>query len=224
MTLWTSHMEIENKSTELEAKNQAETETPTKDATQSSGDAGTGSTGVDGVKSEESAYAKELRELKEKDARSAEIIEKKEATIQALKKKNVAKSDDTDDIETRVLATVRAENQAKEVAQKVTVLTRDPDEQKLILHHLNNSVVRTGDIDRDLQNAMAIANTNIIMEQKRNLAIEERREDFLTSFPANNARGNQPMQTTDPMQRQVEALVQKMNPDAVKHVKPLFQG
>lgn len=213
-------MNIENNTSEPTAEIKAENETQQTEEIQTTEGVGGANTNGDGDKQEESVYARELREAQEELAKQKEITDKKEATIQALKKDKKTASDP--DLEERILARVRGENAQKELTQKVSVLTRDPDEQKLILHHFNATIVKTGDVDRDLQNAMAIANANVVWEQKRNIAIEERREDFLTSFPANSARGNQPMQTTDPMQRQVEQLVAKMNPDAVKHVKSQF--
>jgi len=221
-------MENENKN---ELDDQAENENSSNDGTQTSEDTSKGGSG-DGDNKEESPYAAQLKEYEDREAKlkeelegKDEIIEKKENTIQALKKaKKEAPVIDESELEKRILARFREENQAGDLQSKVAKITSDPTEQKLILKIRETRVVKTGDIEQELLDAVAIANRDVVITQKRNQAIEEKREDFMTSFKTPAIRGATVNTTIDPVQREAEALVARINPNAVKNVKKQFQN
>lgn len=190
------------------------------------------SEGVD--KQQESPYAKQLEELqKEKErleselAKKDEIIEHKNRAIDTTKEKlKEVKSKTTDeDIEERLLKRLELKNAEREIDAKISALTGDEAEAKVIKHHLQNSIIRSGDVDRDLRAAIALANSDRVWEQRANRAMEERREDFMTAFRPSSVRGESMASlTSNPLEREAEELVRAINPHAVKHLKNIFNN
>jgi len=188
--------------------------------------------GVD--KQQESEYAKQLEELqKEKErleselAKKDEIIEHKNRAIDTTKEKlkEVKSKTSDEELEERLLKRLELKNAEKEIDAKISALTGDETEAKVIKHHLENSIVRSGDPDRDLRAAIALANADKVWEQRANRAIEERREDFMTAFRPSSVRGETgASMTSDPIRRQAEELVRAINPEAVKHLKNVFEN
>lgn len=212
-----------------EVENPAETTTQT-DVTEVH-QAGTEG-GVD--KQPESPYAKQLEELqKEKErletelAKKDEIIEHKNRAIDTTKEKlkEIKSKTPDEEIEERLFKRLELKNAEKEIDAKISALTGDEAEAKVIKHHLQNSIVRSGDVERDLRAAIALANADKVWEQRANRAMEERREDFMTAFRPSSVRGETRASiTSDPIRRQAEELVRAINPDAVKHLKNVFEN
>jgi len=185
-------------------------------------------------KQQESEYAKQLEELqKEKErleselAKKDEIIEHKNRAIDTTKEKlkEVKSKTSDEELEERLLKRLELKNAEKEIDAKISALTGDETEAKVIKHHLENSIVRSGDPDRDLRAAIALANADKVWEQRANRAIEERREDFMTAFRPSSVRGETgASMTSDPIRRQAEELVRAINPEAVKHLKNVFEN
>lgn len=149
--------------------------------------------------------------LKEKD----EIIENKNRAIETTKKK-LKEVTPEDELEERLLKRLQEKQQVESVNARVSALTNDPAERDVILHHYNNSIVRTGNFEEDLKNAIAIANRDNVWEQKRNRALEERREEFMTSFAGTSLRGEgSAPRITDPILAQAAELIRAVNPKAV---------
>ena len=188
--------------------------------------------GVD--KQQESPYAKQLEELqKEKErleaevAKKDEIIEHKNRAIETTKEKlkEVKTSTPDQELEERLFRRLQEKNSEKEIDAKISALTGDEAEAKVIKHHLQNSIVKSGDSDRDLRAAIALANADRIWEQRANRAMEERREDFMTAFRPSQVRGESHASiTSDPIRRQAEELVRAINPEAVKNLKNVFEN
>lgn len=110
-------------------------------------------------------------------------LEKAEKKIVQLKRGK--KSDDTEEevdpltqddvgkiIDTR-LEKDRLDAVEDYVESQIELITQDADEQKLILHHYENSVKKSGyskrSIRKDLENAYVIANRRKILQQNREL-------------------------------------------------------
>lgn len=174
-------------------------------------------------KKEETIYEKELRELREANAKKDEIIEKKNRAIQSLKKEKGESEDPEKEALLERLERLENNVSVSEVKKTISQFTEDSAEKELIEHHYHNSIVKTGDMAKDVQMAMAIANQNVVIEQKRNQAIEQGNENFLASFSkAGAVRGETPSITANPVQRAAEELVRSINPNAVKFVKDQF--
>jgi chromosome segregation ATPase len=224
---------LENKTDELESENLAEKDNSTNETEQTNENAEeTQTEGGDVEKKEESVYEQELAELRKREddlkqelAKKEEIIEHKNRAIESTKKK-LKESGASDEKEALLkrLEALESKLSGGEVKQVLSKLTNDKAEAELIEHHYNNSIVRTGDLQRDIQMAMAIANSNVVLEQKRNRALEEGNENFLASFSkTGDASGKNETVTRDPIQRAAEDLVRSINPNAVKFVKEQFK-
>lgn len=181
-------------------------------------------------KQELSVYEKELAELKKREEESKnqveklkDIVDKKNRALEAEKKKNKPDFSEVEKLREE-LDKLRADIMGGELNKSISAITNDQAERELILRHYNTSIVKTGNLEEDLQNALAIANRSIVMEQKRNKALEEGNENFLASFAKNGSiKGNAPAVSSDPIQRETEALVRSINPNAVKYVKEQFK-
>lgn len=182
------------------------------------------------TQTEESPFAKQLEELR-KRAEEAEaklqekdkLIENKNRAIEATKKK-LKESTPEDELEARLIARLEEKQNAQQLKAKIHALTSDPAEQEVIERHYNTSILKTGNIDNDLKNAVAIANSDQVWEQRRNRAMEERREDFMTSFAGTSLRGDAPgSKVRDPIYAAAADIVRSINPDAVKHLDNYFK-
>lgn len=219
----------EQETTQPKVENEAEKETFENQDPQADEDAG-GKPDGDVEKKEESPYEKQLREIEEKHQKEIEekqkIIDNKNRAIEAMKKKSKESVDEPektpDDLAEDILKRVEQKQIEKVILQRVNAVTKDESERKVILHHYNNSIVKTGDVDKDLKAAVALSDADILWEQRRNRAIEEQQEDFLSNFSSaaplrgNNQGGGY---QNDPILKQAAELVRAVNPDAVKHLK-----
>jgi len=220
---------------EPEKQPSQEVENPAENPTQTDVTEGSQADPKEGVdKQLESPYAKQLEELqKEKErleselAKKDEIIEHKNRAIDSTKEKlkEIKSKSPDEEIEERLFKRLELKNAEKEIDAKISALTDDDAEAKVIKHHLQNSIVRSGDVERDLRAAIAMANADKVWEQRANRAMEERREDFLTAFRPSSVRGETKASiTSDPIRRQAEELVRAINPDAVGNLKNVFEN
>lgn len=174
-------------------------------------------------KQEESPYAKQLEELRAREKelndqleKQKELIANKNRAIESLKKKP---TESEDDITEKVLKRLEGKQTEEKVQSKVNALTGDATEREVIMKHYQSSIVKTGNMDEDLKSAIALAQRDQIWEARRNQALEERREDFITSFAGTSLRGETPKSNSqDPILRQAEAIVRAVNPEAVKYL------
>lgn len=179
---------------------------------------------------EESPFKKQLDELQkradEAEAKLQEkdkIIENKNRAIEASKKK-LKESGPEDELESRILARLEEKQNESSLDSKVKALTDDATEQELIKQHYKVSIVKTGNLENDLKNAVALANADRVWEQRRNRAMEERREDFLTSFSGTSLRGDAAAsKVRDPIHAAAAELVRAVNPKAVDRLNEYFK-
>lgn len=219
-------MSEELNTTELEVENPAENDNSTNEDIQT--DEGTN---ADVDKQEENPYEKELAELRKRDEerkaeleKKEEIIEHKNRAIETLKKKTKEVEESKVEKLEKEIEALKSNLQGDSVKQKISQLTNDPAERELIERHYNNSIVKSGNLLEDLQNAIAIANRSLVLEQKQNRALEEGNENFLATFSkGSGVKGEMPGAVSDPVQREAEALVRSLKPNAVKFVKEQFK-
>jgi len=181
-------------------------------------------------KQEESPYAKQLEELR-KRAEGAEaklkekedLIEHKNRAIEASKKK-LKEIPAEDEIADRMLAKLEARQSERDVAARVNAITADEAEREVIMSHYKSSIQKTGNVDNDLKMAVALADSDKVWEQRRNRAMEERREDFMTSFANTSLRGDAGgSKIRDPIYAAAAQLVQNINPKAVGRLDEYFK-
>lgn len=217
----------EQNSTQPEVEKQVENETLENEDTQTDeGTNGSQPESTDVEKKEESPYEKQLKELEaEKEKLEAEkkkqdeIIEHKNRAIEALKKEKKETPKADDDLEERLFNRFKAEQQQEIFNNKLQTLTADEAERKVIAHHYNNSIVKTGDLEKDLRAAVALADADVVWERRQNQAMEEGREDFLTSFAGQAPRGNVKNVMQSAAQAEAAKIVGAVNPKAVEHLK-----
>lgn len=210
------YMSEEEKAAQLEAEKQAATQTD-------EGDGGQAAAPADVDKQEESPYAKQLKELQDREKELKEQLEKKDAlivnknrAIEALKKQP---AESEDDITEKILKRLEGKQTEQAIQSKINALTGDSAEREVILRHYKDSIVKSGNVDEDLKSAIALANRDQIWETRRNRALEERHEDFVTSFAGTSLRGETPKSNSqDPILRQAEEIVRSINPEAVKYL------
>lgn len=182
--------------------------------------------GEDVEKKEDSPYAKQLEELQAELKKKEEIIDHKNRAIETMKGKVKEKTPEKqeepseDELADKLYARFEEKQRAKDFQAKVNAISSDQSERDVIMHHYNNSIVKSGDVEVDLKRAIAMADADSVWEQRRNRAMEERQEDFLTSFAGSSLRGESPKsKQNDPVLRQAEDIVRAVNPDAVKHLR-----
>ncbi len=209
----------EQKTTETEVENQSQTETVETTETKQPDAQG------------KSPFQEQLDELRkraeEAEAALAEkdkLIENKNRAIEATKKK-LKESSPEDELEARLLKRLEEKHLSQELSARIKSLTNDPAEQEVIQRHYNSSIMKTGDIDIDLKNAIAVANSDQIWEQRRNRAMEEQRENFMTGFAGSSLRGDAPSsKIRDPIHAEAAKLVGAINPQAVERLNEYFKN
>lgn len=222
------HVMSDEKTAELEAENQAQTETgETTDAqTDEGGDAADVDKPAEGGDSaeEENPYKAELDDIQRRNAeledalkKKEEIIEHKNRAIESTKKKS--KDFDVDSLKESIKSELRSELLEQEIQKKINVISSDRSERDLIQHHYQNSIRKTGNVEEDLMNAVALANRKTVWNERITRASEERNEEFLTSVRPSDARGATKSIITDPVLREAAKLVRAVKPEAVKHLK-----
>lgn len=210
----------EEYTTQPEVENEAQTETVE-----------TTETKQPEAQTDESPFQKQLEEL-QKRAEEAEaklqekdkLIENKNRAIEATKKK-LKETTPEDELESRLLARLEEKQNEQSLSAKIKALTSDPAEQEVIERHYKSSIVKTGNIETDLKNAIAIANSDQVWEQRRNRAMEEQRENFMTGFAGSSLRGDAPgSKIRDPIHAAAAELVRAVNPKAVDRLNEYFKN
>lgn len=144
--------------------------------------------------SPEEIFAKIAEEFAKKD----EIILHKNRAISSLKKpkeetppaKTEASADDLEKKFNEMLdKRFGSFQQSTAVDQKISALTSDAGEQAKIREAYNNSIVKSGNIEADLKNALAIANLQIIEDYKKNRSEAETQEMLMTRFMGGQPSG-----------------------------------
>lgn len=184
-------------------------------------------------KQERSEYAKQLeelqkreQELKDKLQKKDEIIEHKNRAIETMKKKSdAAPVQNEDELADKLLKKLEEKQAEKTIEARVKALTSDATEQEVILRHFRQSINRTGDVETDLMNAVALTDREKVWQQRQNRALEERREDFLSTFAGSSLRGDisSSPALNDPILKQAADIVRAVNPKAVEHLGKRYQ-
>lgn len=176
----------------------------------------------DVVKKEESFYEKQLREMEEKINQLNEEAEKREKDIKIknraidiLKKKSDIKEPKIDDrdalkdsLRQELLSEVKSELSREKATQFIKTVTSDPTEQKVFLKHYESSS-KTGDVEKDVLSAIAMANAPRILELLGRDRAEEANEDrSISAMSGAGVRSELPRGKTA-LRREIEKLLPK---------------
>lgn len=180
--------------------------------------------GGDDAKEQEDFYAKELKRLQgveaEKKKLEEELLEKerqvelKNRALQAEKKKVKPELTDRDALKDELLLEMRLERELSEL----------PDAQrKVVLHHLQNSIRRTGDVKTDIQRAIAVSNAGRMQELLQQQQAADAADDLgASSMIAGGQNGQRGSNRTQSQARKIaEQWAKEMkNPpkDLLKHL------
>lgn len=213
----------EQKTAELEAENQAGSETLETSSNLE--------TKQPETQKDESPYAEQLermrqreKELEDELKKKDELLEHKNRAIEASKKKIKEELSTEDELAEKLLKRLEEKQNVRKLDELVSALSSDQTEREVIKRHYQNSIVKTGDISADLKAAVALAESDKIWEQRSNRALEERREDYIASFAGTSLRGDtSSSMTRDPIRAQAEQFVRSVNPNAVKHLDNYFK-
>lgn len=183
-------------------------------------------------KEEVSPYKKQLDEvnarLKEKEeqlAKKDEAIKVKNRAIKALKGENAEEAEGEESLEDKILAKLEAKQASKDFVSAVASLTVDEAEKALVQKlYASDSFVKTGDVQRDLRNALALANADQLFELRQSQLRGEMHENSMAALSASTV-GSVPSQTTfkSAAERQAERWVEIINPKAKGQVGKYFQ-
>ncbi len=113
---------------------------------------------------------------------------------------------------------LEAKLNAREFSQKIKEASQDPDEQALIKHHYETSIVKTGNVETDLARAVAIANAHLIDQAKQAQVEREVAEGRIAGFQGGSPTGKpgKPIYETDPIQRSAAAFLDRLGMGAAK--------
>lgn len=143
-------------------------------------------------------------ELLSKLAEKEEIISHKNRAIEAMKveKKPAPVSPVTEvkpsDVDMKTaseklvemaLGEIRKVNAQETVVKSINSFTNDEAERKAIMDAYTNDIVKSGDAEKDLEKALAIANANFIKEIKKNKSEAEATEMIMTRFSSGQSYG-----------------------------------
>jgi len=192
-------------------------------------DEGTDQTSKEGEnveKKEDSPYKAQLDEmnarLKEKEdiiAKKDKALEVKNRAIKELKSEKTV-SDEEAEMEERVLAKMETRQAEREFKNAVAALTGDETEKALVIQHYEQSIVRTGNVQRDLKSALALANADNLYEMRQAQMRGEVHEDDMASLSSSiSAQAPSKTNYKSPVQRQAESFLDAINPKAKKFLQ-----
>lgn len=99
----------------------------------------------------------------------------------------------------------------------------DPDEQALIKHHYNTSIVKTGNVEADLKMALAIANAHLVGTARQAQIEREAQEAVVAGFHSgknSSGRPVKPAYETNPTLKSAAALLERLGAkEAIKNLK-----
>lgn len=160
--------------------------------------------------------------LKEERAKNKELEVTIDEKISELDKKLEEISETGDTYSKKEVEKLLEDKLAvRDVKDKLQILTDDESERKLTFHHYENSIVKSGDVEKDLKMAQALANQHIVDEQKAQEKQNEQNENFMTRFSggtASHKKGGDSYKKNPALRGAAEALKKLGADEAVKHL------
>lgn len=190
---------------------------------------------VEAAKAEESVYKQENDRLSKEnqqktDALTVERSRRKKAdddaeaaktAAEALAKANTDEKLNKGISKEDVNALLNEKLSEREFIQSLSQASTDPEEQKLIKHHYDNSIVKSGNVAEDLKKAIAIANQHIIEKARAQQIEREQVEGMGANFQSSRpySRPGKPVYESDPRMKAAAAILDKLGVgDAKKYL------
>jgi len=151
------------------------------------------------------ALRDERKKSKELEEELANIKADKEAKKDNLTEPKYLSAEEADKLMEDKLRKQRLED-------KLSSITSNDDERKLIRHHLEHSIVRSGDLEQDLSMAVAIANKHLVDQAKQQEIERNERESVNARFSAGRsyARTGQPSYMADPIKKEANEILKRL--------------
>lgn len=168
-----------------------------------------------------SPFEQQLKDIEERNKALEIELESRKKQLE-LKDKALKKKEDSldPDLEKRLMDRIEEQLQARERESKIKNLTPDEAAQKLVKHHLENTIRPSGNVENDIQAAWAIVNQRAMQELLKNKASYEAYEELVSSSQVGgNVASNSQQKSVSPARRQAEEILRAINPEALKHLK-----
>lgn len=171
------------------------------------------------AEAEKTEYKRKLEELEAEKKKAEDIARQKSGALEeerAERKaaeaaaKALAKSKDVSEEE--LDQRLESKLNAREFTQRLKEVSQDTDEQALIKHHYETSIVKTGNVETDLARAVAIANSHLVDQAKQAQLEREEQEARVTGFQGGSPTGRKgkPVYETDPVLRGAASLLDRL--------------
>lgn len=181
----------------------------------------------DDVKKEESPYKAQLEKLNAEIAKKDDIISKKNRALEAEKerRKEAEKAREAEIDNDKSLSKSDREALKEELRAEfrfdslLASATTDKVEQEVIRKVYDLKIVKSGDVQEDFKNALAIARRDVMAAQLEQQAQREREESELSFYQSSDIRGSNP-QEQDPVKRMAASILRSLGQDkAIKNLK-----
>lgn len=190
------------------------------------------------VKKEESPYEKQLKELNDSIAKKDDIIEKKNRALNSEKNKRkeaedalADKEDEIDDdkslsksdreaLKAEMRAEYRAERQIEKFEEALESHTNDKVKRELVRKIYDHKIVKSGNVQEDLANALAIADRNVNAALIEKQAQMERDENDMADYQSSDVRGEADSKSQNPAHKIAAQILRNAGKEkAIKHLK-----
>lgn len=168
-----------------------------------------------------SPFEKQLKEIEERNKSLEAELESRKKQLE-LKDKALKKKEDSLDpeLEKRLMDKFEEKLLERDRESKIKALTQDEAAQKLVKHHLENTIRPSGNVENDIQAAWAIVNQKVMQELLQKKASYEAYEELVSSTQVGTGvASNSQQRSTSPARRQAEEILRAINPEAIKHLK-----
>jgi len=187
-----------NEEANLDAQNQEGTQNP-----ESGGD----NAELEAIKREKERLEKELKEREEQIKRKDEALRKKEGNL-------------SEELEKRLEERLNEKLRSKEIDMRVNALTSDEETRKQVRHHLENTIKSTGDAQKDVEIAWAIASqANLAKLAAEDASAEAFASVVRQSQVASGIPTRDMPASVHPARKAAERILSAINPEAIKNLK-----
>lgn len=160
------------------------------------------------------ALKEEREKSKDLEDRLAALEKAKTEVVEEEEEKPRKRKEDPREI-------VLEEMRKQRFEDKLVQFSSDKDEQTLIRHHYNNSIVRSGDVEVDLSNAIALANKHLVDQAKRAEVERQGTEALNAKFSSGRSYSKQggPAYLSDPVKKGAVEILKRLGiTDGEKYV------
>lgn len=165
-------------------------------------------------------YEEQLKKIEAEKAEVEKRLKEREEQL-ALKDKALKKKQENVDpeAEERILSKVEAIIAKRDRDAAIKAITTDEAAQKLIEHHLENTIKPSGNLQKDLEAAWLLANQNNVQALLEQRATLDAHEDLVATTQMGIGFGsNSQVPSKSAARRYAEEILRLANPDAIKNL------